>query len=136
MPGREKRVSTSGVSMQARRRITSNIQGELWEWGEWVLAARCEGLSYPPVSVEGRMIGNGGWAPALFTSRIPRYFPNHKTITLNNRILELPEIDRQLLTHRYAHSLSYSQIAAAFSETTRYVGYNLERIHNILQKRN
>ena len=117
---------------QPRRRIRSLIQGYLWDWGQWVEAANCSGLSYPPYSVEGRMQVNGGYAPSIRTSRIPRYFPDHRILKLHKQIVKLPDEDKKLLMYRYISCCAFDDVAHYVEKNIHYVRYNLERIENTL----
>ena len=113
-------------------RIRSRLEGDLWDWGVWANAAKCEGLSYPPFSVEGRMMANGGFAPSIFGSKIPRYFPNHYILKLDKKINKLNDKDKEILTMRYSWGCSYDDIGHARAMTVRQVGYALEKIREVL----
>ena len=120
---------------ESRRRINSIIQAQLWGWGDWVKLAVHGVLSYPPVSVEGRLIQNGGFVPSNPSSKIPNYYRNHQILELNNKINTLPEKDQELIAYRYACNYSHDEIAKSWNQTARYIGDNLSRIETLLTQR-
>ena len=79
------------------------------------------------------MMVNGGFAPSVRTSRIPRYFPDHRILKLHKQIITLSDIDKDLLMYRYVACASYDDVAHAVDRNLNYVRYNLERIENHLQ---
>jgi hypothetical protein len=122
------------VVVKSRRRVKSQIESDLWAWGRWLIDSQCDGLSYPPFSVEGRMMNNGGFAPSMFGSNIPRYYPNHYILKLNQQVCKLSEEDKELLICRYALELSYDAIGKVRSMSPRQVGLSLGKITDKLLK--
>ena len=78
------------------------------------------------------MMHNGGFAPSIFGSKIPRYFPNHYILKLHKKIDRLNELDKELLIFRYSWGCSYDDIGHARAMTVRQVGYALEKIREVL----
>jgi len=79
------------------------------------------------------MIESGGYSPSLFCSKIPRYFPNHRILKLDNQIRKLPTDDKDLLMYRYIAGATFDDVAHYAKKTIHQVRYHLERIENTLQ---